>query len=501
MKLQVYFIIAFFLLFITQSSGQVTKGQAMVALDQLLNSENNKIFKKTLQDDVAFISQDETFNAGDYNALRQYYEEITKYYNRKYLAEMKLDLTSFRQLKRLGKNPERQAKRYKENFEEMLLYYEQTMYPLKAKIDARNPQISADIDPDMRDSLYIEEQKLRLRSSGIQNFSSSLGIVSSAFSLVNSISSMIAMKKREKEMLVREFISDAGRSFELAQIPEWGVLGIPIPELEEFNESPSSELMTEEVTEETDYRSQELPPTDLAALESIYGQIYMEVYNESTDQDEFMNVQEGNSQGVEVSDYGTGDASFDLVIGKKKKKRSQIVNRDVISYSTSDAYGAGTMYRVKAIGNGYVYIFSVNSGNKMFSIFPHQGDAQQIPGGTYYQYPENAQFDDESGNVSVSIPESDYYIEIDDSQSGLVKDQETMVALFSRSQLDFRDVLTRLEGMSSDLSIEARIAKIFGSMAATPEQGDVYINDGSISYYLGQEDPMVLPVVIGIRRR
>ena len=116
-------------------------------------------------------------------------------------------------------------------------------------------------------------------------------------------------------------------------------------------------------------------------------------------------------------------------------------------------------------------------------------------------HPENAQFDDESGNVSVSIPESDYYIEIDDSQSGLVKDQETMVALFSRSQLDFRDVLTRLEGMSSDLSIEARIAKIFGSMAATPEQGDVYINDGSISYYLGQEDPMVLPVVIGIRRR
>ena len=76
-----------------------------------------------------------------------------------------------------------------------------------------------------------------------------------------------------------------------------------------------------------------------------------------------------------------------------------------------------------------------------------------------------------------------------------------MVALFSRSQLDFRDVLQRLEDMSQDQSIEARLATIFGSLVATPQQADVYMSDGTISYYLGNDDPMVLPLVIGIRRR
>ena len=498
MKLKIYITLIFSIFLFSSISAQVTKGQAMVALDQLLNSENNKIFKKILTDDVTFISQDETFNASDYSGLRKSYEEITKMYNRIYLAEIKLDLTSFRQLKRLGKNPERQSKRYKDNFEIMLSYYQQTMHPLKARISARNPQISADIDPRVRDSLYLENERLNMRSRGISNFSNSLGIVSNAFSLVNNISNMIANKKRDRERLIRDFIADASRTFDSAQIPEWDALGISIPEVKEFKEIQESELNNNVGTE---YRTQELPPTDLVALESINGQLYMEFHDASYDQDVFMNIQQGESQNLSVNNYGDSGASFDLVIGKKKTKRSQKSTKSVSSYSTTDTFGAGTQYRVKASGNGYVYIFSINSGNKMFSIYPNQGNVQDLPSGIYYNYPSNAQFDDESGNISVSIPEGEYYIEIEDSPNGEIKTQETMVALFSRSQLDFKDVLIRMENMDPNMSAEARLATIFGSMAATPEQGDVYIDNGALSYYLGNDDPMVLPLVIGIRRR
>ena len=503
MKVKIY-IIAILTMCITHDTiGQVTKDQAIVALDQLLNDEANKDFKSSLANSMTEISEMSNMTLEDYNDLEYSYNVIEKMYNRAYLAEIKLDLTSFRQLKRLGRKPEKQAKRYRKNFESVIDFHENNFLPLYAKLTRQNSPISSDIDPEVRDSLEIEFQKENLKSTRVNNISSSINIVSSIFILFEGFSRMIAEKKRAKQYLIREFMSEANVVFDDMKLPKWESYNIYKPEPYDNSENQNnSEYYSEERSQEVEESMVETPPTDLVGLASISGRVHFEVRDTESGYDQNMEILQSSGQEMDINDFGDSDASFDLKIGRKKGSKAVKKSTQVNHFITSERYGEGTEFRVETTGNGFIYIFSINSGDEMYAIHPEPGSIEELNYGTYYPYSESTEYLDEaSGQMSVAIPGKSTYIEIENPEYGSIPNSETMIVLFSRSQLDFRVLLEKMEELGPSMSAEERIAEIYGTMAATHLEGDVFIDDGVISYYLDDNDPMILPLVFNVRRK
>ena len=483
------------------SSSQVTTEQGMIALDEILNSNENKQFKLEVTNLIQTASEQSSFNRVDHNNLKNVYDQLFRLYNRVYIAEIKLDLTSFRQLKRLGRNPERQAKRYEDQFDLVLHTYDNKLVPMVDEILSRDLDISADFQSiqNQQDSLRLEQQRLSNKSSRIGHTISSLGLIATAFRLVSDITGMISRKRDQHQRMMQNFVNSASGVFRNAEMGEWQTLGISLPP-----ENVPLPMKTISSYQNRAYQQegQDLPPTDLAFLESIRGELFFEIYNKSTGEDEFMNIQQGENFNISVNDYGRTDASMDLIIGSKKGSRSVQRTTTVSQFGTSESYSDGTLYRVRAFCNGYTYVFAVNSGNRMFSIFPYQGGKDYIPSGTSYHYPENATFgSNDSDMVSISVPDGENYIEISDAPGAVAPPAETMIVLFSRSQLDLKQVFEKMEGMGSHLRPEERLANIFGSLTATPLQANVVIQNGLLTYELDENDPVVLPLVFAIKRR
>jgi len=496
------YLIAIFTAFITTAMmGQVTKDQAIVALDQLLNAQAHKDFKKALNESMLSIRDMTNVSVQDYNDLEYTYNVIEKMYNRVYLAEVKLDLTSFRQLKRLGRNPEKQSQRYQKHFFDILDYHENNFLPIYAQLVRQNSDFSGDIDPAVRDSLEIEFQRENLKSTRVNNVSSSINVVSSIFILFEGFQRMIAENKRAKQYLIRDFMSEANVAFDESKLADWASYDIYKPTANENNDyADNNDDYSEQRGQENSY--EETPPTDLVGLPTISGQVHFEVFDPTSNTDRNMDIVQSEGIDVAVENYGDSGASFDLKIGRKKGSRSVEKKTTVSHFMTSEKYGAGTEFRVETSGNGFIYVFSINSGDKMFSIHPEIGEAADLSYGTYYPYAEGTRYEDEaSGQMIVNIPGDDVYIEISNPEYGSIPNAETMVILFSKSQLDMRELFEKMEEMGPSLSPEERIAEIYGTMAASMIEGDVYMNDGEIYYYLDDNDPMVLPLVFNVRRK
>ena len=100
----------------------------------------------------------------------------------------------------------------------------------------------------------------------------------------------------------------------------------------------------------------------------------------------------------------------------------------------------------------------------------------------------------------MSIPDSENYIQTNDSK-GSRPDEEILVVLFSRSELDLHSIFQQMESMEANRNPQERLAQIFGTQAATIEQGEVQLVDDTFSYQLTEEDPIILPLVFAIMRQ
>ncbi|MEE9371580.1 MAG: hypothetical protein V3V00_00850 [Saprospiraceae bacterium] len=455
--------------------------QALVSLKEILNSPENVKMKAQIQEDVNNVTALSSFSVKDYNKLETSYTHLSRLYNNLYLAEMKLNLSNYRQFNRLSQNPERQAKKFVKNHNDVIAYYEKGFFPIVSQIIRKNSDISADgyFNPPAFAMVTASLQLLELGARSLGNLFKG-----------------IKNAKRKRQSLAKNFIDQANHLFEESQMPKWGSLGIYPPQETAGSNGNRDYQKNDNRNTDDNYA----PPVDIATVESVSGQIYFEVYDVTNDYDAYMPIQQGKSNDVVVNDYSNSDASFDLKIGGKKNKRSLKRATSVTPFGTINSYPAGTLYRVKSTGNGFVYVFSINSGNKMYGIFPYQGETELLPSGTNYSYPDNAYFQ-EDGTVSISIPDGEYYIEISDSPGLEMPTEEKMIVLCSRSQIDMRDVLTQMETMSPAISPEERLAKIFGSLSASVQDADAYVNDGVLSYALNEDDPSVLSLVFGIRRQ
>jgi len=466
-------------------------------LEALSNTDiiiQNKRLAKSIKRDMKELQKRGSLNYEDYEALKVAYENLRFVYNDEYLAQMKLDLSDVQNYKKLMNNPGEAATTYMQNYGLVADVYNDEFLPVLQEI------------------LYEDEESADF-----------ITVIKVGFKIFKKIVAIIKERKLEKADLLQIGISEANEFlFRKLQLPEWDTYGISRSEdVYEEESYEESEYIEDDITDnnqwengEDSYTDQEegtsLPPMSTATIPYISGQFYFEVYDDNTGGNIPLNFQVGPSQKIEVPNYGQGDMAADLIVGKPRSK-TQSLNSNIktrtenymASFESALAYPIETYYQIKTSTDGFTYIFAVNSGNKMYSFYPYQGAIENIPFGVDFSLSDNSnalQNPDGSGNAIVSIPDEENYLMTYDV-NGIPPIAETLVVLFSKSELNLRAIFQQLESMEESRSPEERLAQILGTQAASLEEGAVQLLGDTFTYQLTEEDPIVLPLVFAIKRR
>lgn len=403
-----------------------------------------------------------------------------------------------------------------------------------------------------RQDLEMKNLKTDLLSNKINLFSSAFQVVQTGLDIVNNTTQMVQDTRRERRNMVQLIADEADRMFDNISMPSWESLELERPggggsqfnsrknrrndgianseeEDEEYKDEPYEENEEDEYAnyqrekererereedededyidqpyEEDDtfqekgnsYQDEEAPPANAILVESISGEIFFEVFDTYSGRDHLMAIQNGTGTSINVPRY---DIETDLIVGTRPTAQLMSMETSVHPIETVESYPAGTYYRVKANGDAYIYAFSINSGNKMFGFYPYQGGIEEIPFGIRYTTPHNTYFGID--DASVCIPDRENYILIANTPGKRVPVSETLVVLFSRSELDLKDIFRRMERMSGRMSAQERLGHIFGSTAATPEEAGVSIVNDKLRFNLSGDNKVVLPIVYAIKRR
>lgn len=490
-KISSYILLAFLLnacSVTTDVGGQkVSKGEVLQTLLNMKVFVENRKLRKQATEQVKLAVQQAHFTEEDYFQLNSAYNKLLIAYNRVYLNEIKSDLVDYKQFQKLLSNPNGVANRYAAKYEEVINVYNTDFNPVVSEIINRNSEIDADIGTLIKIGLNLFKQ----------------------------VVSIIKGRKLQKEDIVQIVISEANNQlFKKLEMPAWESFEATTPAGYTTAPIAASFLKLQPIQN----AFTPLPFTN-AILETVSGDIQFEVYENATGNLLSMDFEEGNPAKIEVNDYGVG-FSGDQITGQPPRpnnstQSSSIVSKITSNFQTLNKYTKDTYYRIKATGDGLVYIFSVNSDNTMYGFYPQKGtiddidtsidfdlppDADQITGRPSSHTSSNNSIPS-TNQLTITIPDKENYIHIVDPVGKPIPEAETLVVLFSRSEINMVEVFDEMESFGDALSPQERLAIIFGSQAASNAQANVQIKDGRINYHLGGQDEAILPLVFAIKRK
>lgn len=469
-----------------QSGSMVSILEALSNVDVIVK---NKRLCKKIKKDMKAIQKRGSLDSQNFHELQVAYENLRFVYNEEYLSVMKMDLSDYQNFNLLIKDPSMAATKYMQNYSGVADRYNEEFLPVLQNI------------------LYKDQENADI-----------ITVVKFGFKIFRKIVSIIKERKLEKSDLLQIGISEANEFlFKKLQLPEWDTYGITMSDgyggSEEYPADPTNINPPAEMEIPQNVPASEgtyIPPISTATIPSISGQFHFEVYEENSGSNVPMDFQIGPTTIIKVPDFGEGNISADLIVGKPGMKRQSIshtlrAKKDhyVASFESSTFFSAETYYQIKTSTDGFTYMFAVNSGNKMYGFYPYQGGIENVPHGVGFTLPQNIQAlrsADGSGNSFVTIPDEENYLMTHDI-NGIPPTVEILVVLFSRSELNLRDIFEQMEYMDENSSPQERLAEILGTQAATLEQGEVQLIGDTFSYRLTDEDPIVLPLVFAIKRQ
>ena len=556
---QIYTCIILVTFLLCTFNGQAQKTNLIDVLEALSKMDviiHNKKFKKQLMKDMKMMEHQGELPQYKYDELRTAYNNLLYTYNNDYLSQLKLDLGDAYRLKDVIKNPAQATTRYLDAYQSVVNSYNEEFQPTMLNMLSAEEQENADF--------------ITIITIGFKLFRKVVDVIKQrkfqkedAFNIVMSQVNKRLFKKLElPEWDSFNIAMEGGYSpndgenegFPLPPPPppfnqgqEGGQIPPPPPPINQGQgegQIPPPPFNPEQEggqippppppinqgqgqgqippppppfnSEQGGGQIPPPPPFSTSAATTISGNFYLEVYDEQAEKNTLLALQEGISATVQVPDFGKGNTSADMILGKPKKGAvrnnthtlQNSFTTNMTPFVTKEAYPAETYYQIKATGDGFIYLFAINSGNKMYGFFPYMGPVEEIPSGYSYIVPDNAnQLKTVNNNFAnsaqtiVTIPNEDDYLMTHDPVGAAIPASEKLVLLFSRAELNMKDIFQRMEATSESLSPEGRLAFIFGSQAATLEQGEVRLEQGFFSYQLEEDDPSILPIVISVKRR
>ena len=457
-------------------SGLTLKSEAQqLSLDEVLQTlenmqvfqENRKLHKRVL-DEMTHLQRKTDLSVKDYEELEWAYTRLQYLYNQVYLGSIKSDLSNYREVKRMVSRIGVYSAKYADAYERVVEHYNQHFVPVVQRIEGG--QQMGDLATALKIGGYLFEK----------------------------IVAVISKRKEDKEALLQVVISTANRLlFKKLMLPEWESLGIQKPGVQIGNPGQPVQFVQPKAVQ---------TPLVHQALNTDGLKAKIRFMQWLPDGEVAMPFKMADQRPVSVQDFqGMGD----MILGQPGQTTPAPTTQvEAFRLRSQARFEAGTFYKLHAQTNGLIYVFAVNSNNKMYGFYPLKGELNSMSSLATFDLPPNA--DQILGNPSspapagvgeIQIPDRSHYIQISDAPGSAVPEAETLVVIISRAELNMRDILQQMENLGANYSAQERLAMIFGTQAATPEQAQLSIQNGTIHAHIPASDVHVLPLTFAILRK
>lgn len=443
--------------------------EVLQTLDQMQVFQENKKLRRRVLSQLEPLDRQSTMTRAEYDELEAAYIQLQYLYNQVYLGGIKADLSNYREVKRMVSRIPVYAGKYTDAYERVVEHYNDRFLPVVQGLD-QGPQ----------------QGDLQL-------------VVAIGGYLFDKIVTVISKRKADQTELLQQVVSTANRLlFKNLLLPDWEELNIPRPNSQVGNPGNNTST-TKSAT------APQLPPVTMPInTEALTAKIRFEEWTANGLQP--MNFRVADQRAVTAPDF---QAMGDMILGTPGSNPPRPVQVDAFRLRSEQRYPSGTYYRLNAQTNGLVYVFSVNSGNKMYGFYPLVGEQQDMTRGHSFELPANADMilgtptrtGPTTGMSEIQIPDREHYIQIVDAPGSSIPEAETLVVIFSRAELDMREIVAQMERLGPNRSVQERLAQIFGNQAATPAQANLTIQNNTVHIDLPGADVHVLPLTFAILRQ
>ena len=460
------------------AQGSLSTSEVIDALNEMQVFIDNRNFRNEVVKATQEAAKTPDFNAAQYDELQKGYMQLQTMYNDGYLNVIKQDLSDFRSIVRMSRsdNWKSYAKRYATAFETVLNHHNKVYKPVLENIKNNNAQRSwgaiipvlVPVAIDVFEAVLAEILKRREeRDEELQMVLSTIN---------NYFFKPLAMRSWEELNIARPIGGNSG------SMSSGGVRPAP---------TAGTELPPPVI----------VPPAGTSVVGEASGKVTFRLYDNGSLVN--MNFQETGKTTVAAPEYTENGKPRIMVIGKP-----ELVNISSSRFESVAAYGNHTFYKIEMQGTGLIYAFALNQGTKTYSFYPQQGDISGMSKSRYWDLPPQRDMmigrATPTGNGTnasmITIPDTANYVEIIDLPNMPIQ-TEQLVVLLSKSELNMKDIMQKMEAFPASTPANERLTQIFGTSAATPSEADMSLRGTEFSYRLAENDKNVLPLVFYIRRK
>ncbi len=453
-----------------QAQKQLSLSEVLQTLSDMQVFVENRKLKEDIVKQVKATGQKPGLTIVQYEQLKREYNLLRYTYNDVYLATIKKDISSIKEVKKMLKDPFRYSDKYADQYRIVVNQYNDEFLSTITMING-----------------VVSNGDLPI-------------IISIAKNLFEKIVAVIGKRKEDREERLQLVLSTMNNLlFKKLELPVWYDLNIDKPVLGNSVNPGKPSLGKNGGT-----TIQQIPVTSQVplTLEPLEGSIKFQYW--ANGELAPMAYQRDESNLVEVVNT---KMMGDQIVGKPTPVSKPVsVYVKTIGFRTKNAYPAGTYYKLAVEGNGLLYVFAVNSGNKMYGFYPGVGTTDELEGARNFRLPLNADQvigKPTAGGIGtvVNIPDKDNFITISDKPGAAVPESETLIVLISRVEVDIQTLMEKMESMGSKFSPQERLTKILGTQAAGDEDIISAVKNGTISYMLNMSEQDVIPLTFSVLRK
>lgn len=459
MKWQKLFPTVLIFLFSVVTQAQPTFREINEALEQSSFFGKYREFRNEFEKQTVQITSKVTA-VEDYQRINLAYKKVEREYN-DLLSLIKADLANYRSVKQMLRNPTLYVEAYSAEYHEVIRVNEEEYLPV-----------------------YLAVSKKYVSGKTIPP-----SLIETSIELFQGIVDLIKQRKEMKEEAFNNTMGVINKYFfDKLKMKTWTELGISPPVIESPTPSTSS-MITTSSSEITETRP---------VFENLNGWIEF-LYIGKNDLAKPMSFSKENGKVIDVATRTVNQSNVQQDV---EKISSQY-------YHSTEAYENGTQFHLKTYNTGGMYVFALNSGNKVRFLYPYEND-QMIDCRVAKSNMKDIDLSalnstavvgqDENGITLLPAPDcsteppTERYFTI----SGIAE-KENFCILLTRVEINPKELAKQIEAVEGEL--HERIAKTFGSSMVNAQEGNLDILGHKLSFDANSALQHVLPVVFYINRK
>jgi len=453
----------------TRSTDQVSR-----ALENLDVFRNYKQFRTNFETTTTDAGKNLKYY-DDYVRLNVAYNAIQEQYNN-LLHDIKADLSDWKTIQRMVKSPKDFADRYLEEYNAVIGAYNTNFKPIYNDVNARSLSSGGKALPPILAAVGLE--------------------------LFIQVVDLIKSRNEDKDLAMNSILGTINQHFvQKLEMKSWSELNIAQPTLVNPNQStagtPNKWQQQSNAAGTTNRTTTENVDVPKPLFERLNGWLEFNYMNTASQ--------------PERMGFAHNSGGKDLTVQVLRPQNGQVIADavpvNVGFYNSTQTFPEGTQFQIKAFNTAGMYVFALNSGNRVEMLYPFRNDSfvncsEKIGNGKDLTVlPATFVVGQDRNKVTTlpapdcsTTPPTERYITITGAGT-----RETLCVVLSRSELDTSTLAKEIEAATGELP--ERLAKVFGDKMIGLNEAQLALTDNRMAFNADNSAKNVLPVVFYINRK